>query len=651
MLANMLRVGCKRGIVAAGVFLATVGLAAVSNPTVAHAQRSDATGGAPNATAKTVETVKTVWHPLRTLASQGNLLPQRTLAHHRNLLPPGNSTAFSTSATPVTPVTPGLEGGATQAGQMPDFHPTTVQIQVGPPVGVVNFCSGTWVAPDKLLTARHCFEKYPAGPVRVYSHNSALGAPPIANGVTWATPGGKTDIAMVITRGDTSHPVATISTSVLPPSTPLHICGQNFIVKQSENINVDSVIVGGKDNFCANVTSLSAAEQSQWEIPLGGEIIPTVPLSIEHGDSGGPLYNQYGQLVGVTSTKANYERPRRSQTEPEEKITFNTSISLRAFAPWLEQFGIKVAAGSSLPPKNLPANLMRVAGKDRLDTASLVAAAIPGAQTLLVTTGLNAADGLAATQLSAVGSTALVLSNSRSSLDAEAVKAITTYGFKRVVRVGGTVGFSSADRRLIANRGMELVELVGTDRFDTAVKVAQYRDQLAGKPPAHVMLADGINFPDALAAGAAAGLSDAALVLSAGDSLPAASSEYLSANPAVPLVVVGGPADRARQAAGLSSEHVFVGADRYNTATLLAQSLLSEGKVSGVVLVSGRDFPDALAAGAYTVKQGSILLLVPPAGTKNGFLQGLWNLAGQHGVIIGGSAAVSDQDVAYALQP
>lgn len=542
--------------------------------------------------------------------------------------------------------------GETHAGQIPDPHPTTVQLQIGPEVGVMTTCSGAWVGPNQILTARHCFNDFPNGPVRVFPQNSTIrGTKPIAHGMTWSAPGGNLDIAAIITQGDTSHPVAPVNTGILPPSSPLLICGQNYIINQSATTGVESTAVGGKGNFCAQVTSLDEASAARWKVPVGGSIIATLPLSIEHGDSGGPLYNQAGELVGVTSTKTNIEQSGSAVPGGHQSITFNSSISLHSVAGWLAQVGISIRSGAApvLAPKTLPANVMRVAGSNRLATAAAVVDATPGAETLLVTTGLNAADGLAATQLSGVTSAALALSNSRDRLDAPVVALIQKYGFKRVVRVGGTVGLSDADRALIGSRGMELVELIGADRFDTAAKVARYRDQLGGAAPSYALIADGINFPDALAAGAVAGLAGGSLVLTRGGEMPGASRAYLESLAGVPLVVVGGPAERARVGAGLASSHVFVGSDRYETALQLAGGMHSPSGINGLVLVSGRNFPDALAAGAYATKQGAALLLVPPAGSKPGFLADLWDGAGRHGVIIGGHGAVSDQDAAWAL--
>ncbi|MCU9969793.1 cell wall-binding repeat-containing protein [Mobiluncus mulieris] len=594
----------KRGLVAVLAFTALLGLSGLSQPGTAAAV--DTPGQAPRESA-----APTQWHPLTT--------PRET------------------------PVESAPETGETQAGQLPDPHPATVQLQIGPEVGVFSACSGVWVAPDRVLTAKHCFQKFPNGPVRVYPQNSQVpGTPPVARGVTWATPG-NTDLAVLITN-PSNHPIAPVNPTVLNPGTPTQICGQNYLVAVNLDLKGESTTIPGKANHCANVATLDAANAVKWQLPPSGQTIATLPLSIEHGDSGGPMYNQAGQVVGITSSKT------QLVLNTGEKLVLNASVSLYPYAQWLAQMGVPVTGQSqALTPKPLPPNVMRIAGPNRLATAAAAVDATPGAETLVVTTGLNAADGLAATQLSGVTASALALSNSRDRLDADALRVIQQHGFKRVVRVGGTVGLSGADRALIASRGMDLVELVGVNRFETAVKVAQYRDQLAGGAPSYVMLADGINFPDALAAGAVAGHMHGSLVLTAGGQLPDASREYLESQSGVPLVVVGGPADRARNALGLQSSHVYVGRDRYETAMQLAIGIQSPGGINGLVLVSGRDFPDALAAGAYAVKQGAMLLLVPPAGSKSALLADLWDVTGRHGVIVGGQAAVSDLDVAYAV--
>ena len=507
-------------------------------------------------------------------------------------------------------------------------------------------CSGVWVAPNMVLTAAHCFKNLPQGPARVFAANSQVPASkPLATGVTWdSTTQG--DVALMVTT-PANHPIAPVSAAVQPPSTPLYICGQNYIIKESATIDGVSQMIGGKANYCANVNTLDAHTAQRFQIPAGGNILATVPMAVDKGDSGGPLYNAAGEVVGITSSKSN-----ASFTNNSEQLLFNAASPMSRFAPWLMSLGVPVRGASSgtLEFKQLPPHITRVSGANRMDTSGMIADASPNVETLILTTGLIAADGLAATQLAGVTSSALVLSNSRDHLDPQALKALDKFGLRRVVRVGGTVGLSAADRALIQAKGLELVELIGADRFDTARIVAQYRDSLGGAPSA-VLVADGINFPDALAAGAAAGALQASLVLSSGNTLPPATQGYL--NPlltSTKIITVGGPAQSAVASAGINASATYTGADRYETALGLATSLDLGRGVNGLVMVSGRNFPDALSAGAYTVKQGAKLVLVPPAGSKPAFLQGLWASAGSHGVIVGGAGALPDQDVAWALQ-
>lgn len=214
--------------------------------------------------------------------------------------------------------------------------------------------------------------------------------------------------------------------------------------------------------------------------------------------------------------------------------------------------GVSVAGQDQVStPKPLPPNVMHVAGPNRLATAVTAVDATPGAEILVVTTRLNAVDGLTITQLSGVTPSVLALSSSHDRLGTDALRVMQQHGFKRIVWVDGTIGFSRTGRALITSWEIDLVELVEVNRSGIAAEVTQYRDQLAEGTPSYVTLTDDINFPDALAIGIVAGHMHGSLVLTVGGQLPDTSRECLESQPGVPLVIVGGSADHACNALGL----------------------------------------------------------------------------------------------------
>lgn len=83
-------------------------------------------------------------------------------------------------------------------------------------------------------------------------------------------------------------------------------------------------------------------------------------------------------------------------------------------------------------------------------------------------------------------------------------------------------------------------------------------------------------------------------------------------------------------------------ANRYATAVLLSAQTFAEGSVDSVVLASGEDFPDALAASGLAGAYGSPLLLTSRDRLAGGVLGEIERLGAREVVIIGGPAAVSD---------
>lgn len=242
----------------------------------------------------------------------------------------------------------------------------------------------------------------------------------------------------------------------------------------------------------------------------------------------------------------------------------------------------------------------RLAGADRIATAIAVSrAAHPlGADTAVLVTARSAADAVVAGPVAAsAGGPVLLVGDQLPDVVRVELARLLEPG-ATVTIVGGTRAVPTAVEAALHAEGYEVERLAGVDRFETAVEVAR----AVGAPAA--VIADGRGWPDALVAGPAAARTGRAVVLTDGRTLPDVTRGYLREAPAGHLAI-GGPAAHAAPGA-----EAIVGADRYETAGLVADQLFGPGRVVGVA--TGADFPDALTLVPLLVRDSAPLLLTPP---------------------------------------
>ncbi|HEV2370003.1 MAG TPA: cell wall-binding repeat-containing protein, partial [Acidimicrobiales bacterium] len=280
--------------------------------------------------------------------------------------------------------------------------------------------------------------------------------------------------------------------------------------------------------------------------------------------------------------------------------------------------------------------ITRIGGADRIDTADLVSQAnyANGAAGAVVLARSDLyPDSLAGTPL-ALGANAPILLTPPTSLDPRTAAEI-----QRVLPTGGTVyllgqtsALSSDVENAVSQLGYNVVRIGGTDRFETAVDIAQALKQVS-----QVFVASGTNYPDALSA-AAASTPTTAIVLTDGTSLPNVTNSFLGTNSSLPTWTIGGPAAQADP-----TPKSLVGADRYATSALVAQTFFN--KPTGAGMATGLNFPDALTAGPFLARQGFPMLLTDPytmPSSISTYLTGTQASLGQVDVF-GGPAAVSNQ--------
>jgi putative cell wall-binding protein len=205
--------------------------------------------------------------------------------------------------------------------------------------------------------------------------------------------------------------------------------------------------------------------------------------------------------------------------------------------------------------------------------------------------------------------------------------------------------------QLTQQRAFTTDRIFGSDRFETAAHVSQtmFPDPVTS-PPEVVYVGNGYNYPDALAAGPAAIAKNAPLLLTAPTYLPGPTADELARLHPGRVVIVGGASavsDSVASAIGAAAPGATVdrlgGADRYETARMIVQEAFSAGGSSVALVATGRNYPDALAAGPAAGHMGSPVILLD--GGASTIPQSTIDLMDALGVqfvgIVGGINAVS----------
>ena len=260
----------------------------------------------------------------------------------------------------------------------------------------------------------------------------------------------------------------------------------------------------------------------------------------------------------------------------------------------------------SVSPSSAADGVRRIAGGDRVDTS--IALSRDGwkngtAGAVVLASSSDFADALAGTPLAAARRGPLLL-NPHDALDprvtTEIERVLPASGTGRVYVLGGEDALSDAVASSLTAEGWEVRRLGGPDRFATSVAVAEELGH-----PSTVLLADGLDFPDGLSAGAAAARLKASLLLTAGRIVPVAVQRELAEHRPTTRYAVG-----AEAAAADPTAEAVVGVDRYDTARRVADRFFTQP--SSVLVASGTSFPDGLAAGARAAASGAPVLLTGP---------------------------------------
>ena len=293
----------------------------------------------------------------------------------------------------------------------------------------------------------------------------------------------------------------------------------------------------------------------------------------------------------------------------------------------------------------------RLAGSGRVETAAAVSQAGwgSGAETALLATAGDFPDALAAGALAASLDAPLLLSAGDRLLPVVAAE-LERLGAGEVLLLGGAGAIpAGVERDVRALRGApQTRRLAGEDRFATAQKIAAE----AGAPSGAVTVASGSAFPDALSAASLAAVPERMpTLLTMRAEAPAPTLGSLAALDPDAAIVIGGAAAVARPvldtlAATGASVSRLSGDSRFTTSQAVVEDARPrfDDTPRPLLVATGADYPDALAAGAMAARDSGPLLLVPGDGLTPGLTR---FIRGHHerfsrAVVIGGAGVVSD---------
>jgi YVTN family beta-propeller protein len=300
---------------------------------------------------------------------------------------------------------------------------------------------------------------------------------------------------------------------------------------------------------------------------------------------------------------------------------------------------VSVIQGAVPPAPSRPAPVVtRVAGADRYTTAvalSQAAFADASAGAVVLASGLSYPDALVGVPLASGKNGPILLAAGATLPDVTRAELTRVLPAGRMVYLlGGPAAIPASVATQLTSLGYAVTRIAGADRYRTAVAVA---DSLGD--PTTVLVASGTSFPDALVAGPAAAHVGGVVLLTDGDTMSTATSDYLAAHQGA-VFAIGGPA-----AAASRDVSKVVGADRYETAAEVARKFFANP--TAVSIANGSTFADALRGGAAL--DGPLLLTTPPglAAPASTYLASVRTSLSMV-TVLGGTAALPDSTMSAA---
>lgn len=286
---------------------------------------------------------------------------------------------------------------------------------------------------------------------------------------------------------------------------------------------------------------------------------------------------------------------------------------------------------------------MRISGPGRVETSIEISRfENTKSKTVILADARNYPDALAASNLTGGRYSVILVQNQ---LTQAIINEIVRLEAQDLIILGGTNSISEDIERGLANIGgiKNISRIAGENRYDTCQKIFNHAKKKS------LILASGEKFPDALATSSI--LDQAGLLLTKSGQLPSEVQAAIEALNHDSFLIVGGENSVQEDlASAIANQFQYAshtrisGNNRYETSAKIGDRLVS----STVILASGENFPDALAASTLAQKIEVPILLV----SKDKIDQSVIDYFKNHNIkkvlVVGGQLSISDKTLANA---
>lgn len=284
--------------------------------------------------------------------------------------------------------------------------------------------------------------------------------------------------------------------------------------------------------------------------------------------------------------------------------------------------------------------LIRVSGQNRFETSSKVSDFIyeKTARNVVIVSGENYPDGLTGGVLASAldGS---VLLTAKDFLPPTVKNEVRKLKPQNIYLLGGEASVSKEVENELKGLG-NVIRISGKDRYKTATKVAEIIFEKTGINKNYIGIANGENFPDALAASAYFSNTHIPLTLATKDALDPSLEEMIKERRIQTAILIGGDTqlDESILPYGTTPQRLS-GKNRYSTSVKIAEDGY-KGDLKYIIIASGETYPDALSAAPLANALKAPILLTSKSGLSKDVEDYIKNSNPEYLIVIGGEGAL-----------